>query len=72
MNREELAVILDNHELWLSRKEGGVCADLMDANLRYANLEGANLSYANLEGANLGGAALEGVTMSEVFKGETQ
>jgi len=55
-------VILDNHELWLSRKEGGVCADLMDANLR----------YANLEGANLGGAALEGVTMSEVFKGETQ
>jgi len=51
MTKEELKVILDNHKLWLSDKEGGVRANLSNADLYGAYLEGANLENANLYGA---------------------
>ena len=44
------------HELWLSDKSDGVCADLSWADLSRANLRRANLRRANLSRANLGGA----------------
>lgn len=53
MKKEELTEILRIHGLWLSSIDGGRCADLSGANLRYANLSGADLRGANLRGANL-------------------
>ena len=79
MNRKELNDILENHKKWLDGEEGGVCAnlrdadlrdadlrdaDLIDANLRDANLRDANLSGANLSGADLSGADLSGANLS--------
>ena len=58
MNREELAVIIENHGKWLR----GV--DLSGANLRGADLSGANLRGTNLRGANLRGADLSGADLS--------
>ncbi|MGL4354093.1 MAG: pentapeptide repeat-containing protein [Aeromonas popoffii] len=58
MNKEELAVIVENHGKWLRGEVGGVCADLRDADLRDANLRGADLRDADLRGANLRGADL--------------
>ena len=46
--QEQLEEILRKHELWLEDKEGGECANLVDANLEYANLIGANLKGAIL------------------------
>ena len=43
---DELKIILENHAKWLRGEEGGVRADLHDANLRGANLRNANLRGA--------------------------
>ena len=48
--KDELAAMLESHAKWL-RSDGGIRANLSDANLSRANLSGANLSYANLSGA---------------------
>ena len=62
MKKEDLQKILRLHGVWV-RGDGGVCADLSDANLSGANLIGANLSGANLSCANLRGANLRGAIM---------
>ena len=64
MNKEELNKILKLHRKWLNDEEGGVKADLSDANLSDANLSGANLKWADLSGAYLSGANLSGANLS--------
>ena len=44
---------------------GGVWANLSDADLRYANLSGANLRGANLSDADLRGANLSGASLQQ-------
>ena len=63
MKKEDLQKILRLHGVWV-RGDGGVCADLSDANLSGANLIGANLSGANLSCANLRGANLSDADLS--------
>ena len=58
MKQEELQKILKLHEKWLNGEDGGVKANLSDANLCYADLRGANLSGADLIGADLRDANL--------------
>ncbi len=58
MNKAKLQKILDNHTKWLNDKDGGVRADLRDADLRDADLRGADLSRAYLRNADLSGADL--------------
>ena len=58
ITKEELAVILKDHEAWL-KGQGGAKADLSSANLRYADLSSANLSSADLSYANLRSANLD-------------
>jgi len=53
------------HELWLSDKSDGVCADLSGANLREANLYEANLHGADLYGADLSKANLSKANLRE-------
>ena len=53
VNGKSLEEILKLHEMWLNDEEGGVRAELRDANLQYANLRNADLQGANLRGANL-------------------
>ena len=75
MKQEELQKILKLHEKWLNGEDGGVKANLSDANLCYADLRGANLSgadlrdanlcYANFRGANLRGANLSGADLND-------
>ena len=62
MIKNELNEILENHKLWLNG-EGGECANLRGADLRYANLSGANLNSANLSGASLYNANLRGASL---------
>ena len=52
MTQEELAAVLEDHELWLGEK-GGKCANLYGAKLDFADLTGAILCGANLNGTNL-------------------
>lgn len=78
MEKEKLDKILENHKLWLNG-EGGECANLRGADLRYANLynidlrcanlnsadlNSADLRCANLRGANLNSANLNSVNLS--------
>ena len=63
MTNEELKKIIEKHEKWLKREDGGERANLYGANLRGANLCGANLCDANLCGANLCGANLRGADL---------
>ena len=58
MNKEELAVIIDNHGRWLRGEDGGKCADLCGADLCGADLRGANLYGADLRSTDLRGANL--------------
>ena len=65
---EELKNILDLHQKWFHSEDGGVRADLREANLggadlREANLGGADLRGAILRGANLWGANLRGANL---------
>ena len=57
--------ILEKHNKWLNREDGGKRADLYGANLRGAGLCGANLSYADLSYANLREANLFRADLSE-------
>lgn len=69
MDKNELAEILAKHKQWLNNKEGGICAnlfnadlfkaDLFNADLRHANLRNADLRHANLGNADLRNADLD-------------
>ena len=59
ISKEKLKDIIDKHEKWVNRKEGGERANLIGADLSGADLIGANLSRANLSRANLIGAKIE-------------
>ena len=62
----ELKSILDQHKLWIETNgNGGICADLTDANLKDAYLRDADLQGANLVGANLLGANLVGANLTD-------
>ena len=63
MNKEELAVIIENHGKWLRGENGGVRANLRGADLCGANLCDANLCDANLRGADLCGVNLCGANL---------
>lgn len=65
MTKNELNKILENHKLWLN-DEGGECADLSGADLRYVNLKGIDLRYTNLSGADLSGADLRYADLYDV------
>ena len=59
ITKKELKTILEQHKLWLdSNEKEGKCADLTDADLRFANLYGAYLTGADLRGSNLNFANL--------------
>ena len=58
MEKEKLKEILEKHKLWLNGKDGGVRANLRDADLSGANLRDADLRNANLRNANLRDADL--------------
>ena len=56
MKQEELKVILENHKHWIYDDCVGckeMCADLRNADLRYADLCNADLRYADLRNADL-------------------
>ena len=59
MNKEDLKIAIEKHQLWLNDEDGGERANLERADLRGAYLEGANLERANLRGAYLERAYLE-------------
>lgn len=69
MNKEELAVIIENHGKWLRDEAGGVRADLSGADLSGADLRGADLRGADLRGANLSSADLGGANLSSAYLG---
>ena len=57
LSKEELAEILDQHQIWLDSKgTKGRLADLGKTNLRGISLVGLNLAQANLKDAYLYGA----------------
>jgi hypothetical protein len=74
ISEEELKEILEEHKLWLETRYGdevkGKCADLSNANLRYANLSNADLRYADLYNADLYNASLENADLenSNLYK----
>jgi uncharacterized protein YjbI with pentapeptide repeats len=54
ITEKKLKEILEQHKLWLdSNEKEGKCANLTDADLRFANLYGAYLTGADLRGSNL-------------------
>lgn len=53
MKQEELQEILDAHKKWINGEDGGVRANLIEADLGRADLRRAYLRGANLRGANL-------------------
>ncbi|PIQ95424.1 MAG: hypothetical protein COV67_14875 [Nitrospinae bacterium CG11_big_fil_rev_8_21_14_0_20_56_8] len=66
LGKEEIAVILQQHRLWLdSGERDGRRAVLKNANLKGAVLIGAILRRADLEGANLYGAYLKKADLEE-------
>lgn len=48
----DIEKILKLHKKWLNGEPGGKCADLSDADLRYANLSDADLRGADLSDAD--------------------
>ena len=58
INGISLEKILEKHEKWLNKEEGGEKADLSYVDLSYANLKGVDLRHANLRGADLSYADL--------------
>ena len=56
--KEELKVILNNHEKWLNNDDNGVRANLRNANLSNVDLHGADLRSADLRSADLRSADL--------------
>ena len=65
INGKSLEQILIDHKKWLRVEEGGVRADLSDADLRGADLRGADLRGANLSDADLRGADLRYADLSD-------
>lgn len=63
MIKNELNEILENHKLWLNG-EGGECANLRGADLRYANLYNIDLRCADLNSADLNSADLRCANLS--------
>ena len=63
MKTNELNEILKKHKMWLNDEDGGVRADLHNANLRYADLCDANLHNANLCNADLCDANLHNANL---------
>ena len=78
VTKDQLSEIIRLHIKWLNKCDGGVRADLRDANLRgadlrYADLIGADLRDANLIGvdlryADLRRADLTGAELGDTFK----
>lgn len=64
MAKTELNKTLELHKMWMNGKEGGVRADLRDANLQGADLRGVDLNDADLRGANLSCADLKSADLS--------
>ncbi len=81
MTKEQIAVVLEKHGLWL-KNESEERADLSGSDLsgaylrraylRRADLRGADLSGANLSGANLSGANLSGADIPKVERLHTK
>ena len=46
MDKNELAEILAKHKQWLNNKEGGICANLFNADLFKADLRNADLDFS--------------------------
>ena len=65
ITRQELTKILELHEKWLNNEEGGVRADLREADLSEADLRRAYLREADLREAYLRGADLLGADLRE-------
>ena len=65
MTKDELNKIIERHSKWVLGVDGGILADLREANLSEANLIGANLSGANLSGADLSRANLSWAALRE-------
>jgi hypothetical protein len=63
ITQKELQEILHLHNMWLCGNDGGVRANLRDADLRDADLRVANLRVADLRGADLSGANLSGANL---------
>ena len=57
MNKKELDCVISKHKEWING-DGGECADLNHADLRYADLSHADLSGVDLSHADLSGADL--------------
>ncbi len=55
MKPTTLAAILARHAAWCRDEPGGERANLLGADLRWADLGGANLRWADLSGADLRG-----------------
>lgn len=60
---KQLKEIIEAHKKYLNNDEGGVKADLWDANLWGADLRDANLRDADLRDADLRGADLRGANL---------
>lgn len=60
MKKETLAEIVERHKKWLNDENGGIRANLRNADLSWANLRNANLRNANLSGADLRDVDLSG------------
>ena len=63
MDKDKLNEIIESHGKWLRTEEGGVRADLCEADLRGANLCRADLRRADLRGADLCEADLRGADL---------
>ena len=61
--------ILEKHNKWLNREDGGERADLYGANLSEANLCRADLFEANLSEADIRGANLDGADLKNIKYG---
>lgn len=51
VRHEELQLIVSQHVAWLRNEEGGQCANLSGADLRWANLRAITLCSATIDGA---------------------
>ena len=65
MTQSELNEILEKHEKWLSKEEGGEKADLSGADLRHADLSGADLEGVDFYRADLCWANLRAADLRE-------
>lgn len=69
LNQEELTRILEQHQLYLKGKEGGLrvnlfCKDLTGLDFSGFNLRWACLAYSDLSGANFTDCRMKGIDLS--------